>query len=319
MRIGFHSNQLGLRGTEVALYDYAYYNEVILNNESIILSSKKSNLESLEKFNKKFKVHLYEDFNECNNFCSKENIDAFYLIKAGFNDGRLIQNVKNLVHVVFQYNDYHGQKYAYVSKWLSKKMSSEQIPYVPHMVSILKYDHADDLRCFFNIDKDSLVFGYYGGSDSFNLEFVKKAIIDITEKHPNIYFLFMNVVNFCDAPNVIFLPGTHNLRDKISFINTCDACIHARNNGESFGLTLAEFSTKNKPIITYLPKENVANFDMAHLDQLSNNGIYYSNYSELINILINFKDIIKLDKDWNFYKEFSPENVMNKFNEVFLK
>ena len=28
--VAFHSNQLGIRGTEVALYDYALYNETIL-------------------------------------------------------------------------------------------------------------------------------------------------------------------------------------------------------------------------------------------------------------------------------------------------
>ena len=31
-KIAFHSNQLGIRGTEVALYDYAHFNETILKN-----------------------------------------------------------------------------------------------------------------------------------------------------------------------------------------------------------------------------------------------------------------------------------------------
>ncbi len=30
MKIAFHSNQLGLRGTDVALYDYAFYNREVL-------------------------------------------------------------------------------------------------------------------------------------------------------------------------------------------------------------------------------------------------------------------------------------------------
>ena len=38
MKIAFHSNQLGLRGTEIALFDYAYYNRELLGNESIIIS-----------------------------------------------------------------------------------------------------------------------------------------------------------------------------------------------------------------------------------------------------------------------------------------
>jgi hypothetical protein len=32
--IGFLSNKLTLRGTEIAMYDYADYNETILNNRS---------------------------------------------------------------------------------------------------------------------------------------------------------------------------------------------------------------------------------------------------------------------------------------------
>jgi hypothetical protein len=186
------------------------------------------------------------------------------------------------------------------------------------MVDLQKYDQGDNLRSILNINKDSIVFGYYGGEDSFNIDFAKKAVIDISIKHPNIYFLFMNVNKFCSNPNTIFLPGTQDMKLRNSFINTCDACLHARDNGESFGLTIAEFSTKNKPIITYLPLQDTPFFDMAHIDQLSNNAIYYSDYDQLTNIIINFNNYNDKGKDWNFYKEFSPKNVMNKFEEVFL-
>ena len=33
IKIGFWSNQLSERGTDIALYDYAYYNQIILKNE----------------------------------------------------------------------------------------------------------------------------------------------------------------------------------------------------------------------------------------------------------------------------------------------
>jgi hypothetical protein len=36
--IAFLSNKLTLRGTEVALYDYADYNEKILGNKSVIIT-----------------------------------------------------------------------------------------------------------------------------------------------------------------------------------------------------------------------------------------------------------------------------------------
>jgi len=39
MKIAFHSGQLSLRGTEIALFDYARQNEDRLGNESVILST----------------------------------------------------------------------------------------------------------------------------------------------------------------------------------------------------------------------------------------------------------------------------------------
>jgi hypothetical protein len=37
VKIAFWDNGLGERGTTVALYDYAHFNEVLLGNKSIIL------------------------------------------------------------------------------------------------------------------------------------------------------------------------------------------------------------------------------------------------------------------------------------------
>lgn len=59
MKVAFHSNQLCERGTEVALYDYAHYNEEILLNNSIILSDRKnmnSTVSAVEKFRKRLNL-----------------------------------------------------------------------------------------------------------------------------------------------------------------------------------------------------------------------------------------------------------------------
>jgi hypothetical protein len=49
-KIAFHANQLSLRGTEIALFSYAKYNEEILGNKSVIFSSPNNNLDALDKF-----------------------------------------------------------------------------------------------------------------------------------------------------------------------------------------------------------------------------------------------------------------------------
>lgn len=316
MKIAFHSNQLGLRGTEVALYGYALYNREILGNESIIISDKSKDLGAYDKFKTQFDVHLYDNFSEVVNWVDKYNVDAVYYQKAGHYDGKLVPNAKNLIHTVFQYNQPHGEVYAYISKWLANHMSNGTLPYVPYLVDILRYDHTDNYREYLNIPEDAVVFGYYGGSDSFNIDFAKKAVTDVTKINKSIYFVFMNVDAFCDEPNVIFLQGTSDLDKKIGFINTCDACIHARNGGESFGLTIAEFSIKNKPVITTTHCTAELN-DLAHIEMLGDKAVLYSDYTTLVQILTNFKDIHNSKEDWNAYNLYSPEIVMQQFKNVF--
>jgi CDP-glycerol glycerophosphotransferase (TagB/SpsB family) len=87
--------------------------------------------------------------------------------------------------------------------------------------------------------------------------------------------------------------------------------IHARERGETFGLSIAEFSTLKKPIITYSksPERN-------HLDILGDKGFYYSNYEELYEILLRYDGSKSIG--YNCYGDFTPKEVMKKFKEVFL-
>ena len=155
MKIAFHSNQLGLRGTEVSLYDYAIGNRDILGNESIIISDAKADLTTLDKFRAQFPVYLYNDFSEVDKFLKQENIDAIYYIKAGFNDGKLVKNAKNLVHTVFKHNEPHGEVYAYISEWLSQEMSDRKFDFVPHMINLP--DHNLNYRTALGLE-NKLIF-----------------------------------------------------------------------------------------------------------------------------------------------------------------
>jgi hypothetical protein len=307
MKIAFHSNQLGIRGTEVSLYDYALANRDMLENESIIISDANSDLTTLDKFKSQFSVYLYNDFSEVESIIEKEKVDAFYIQKAGFNDGKLVRNAKNLVHTVFKHNEPHGDVYAYISEWLSLEMSNRKFNFVPYMVNLPNHDL--DYRSALGLE-GKLIFGWYGG-DNFEIPFARQAVIDIAKKRKDIVFLFMNSTSFANESNIYFVNSTYDLDEKVAFINTCDAMVHARERGETFGLAIAEFSSKNKPIITYRdsPERN-------HNIVLGDKGLYYSNYQELYNILDTFT---VTSGEYNCYQDFTPERVMNKFNEVFLK
>jgi hypothetical protein len=90
--------------------------------------------------------------------------------------------------------------------------------------------------------------------------------------------------------------------------------IHARYQGESFGLSCAEFSIRNKPVITYYNS-----IERNHIDTLNEKGIYYENKKDIDHIFKNLdkKEINSLE--WNCYQDYSPEKVIQKFKEVYLK
>jgi hypothetical protein len=112
MRVGFHSFQMGQRGTEICLHKYAKYNREILGNESVIISSIAHPTYCLDRF-KDFDVILYPEYwvddgnndvlrNKLEVICDQNKIDAFYAIKMGENDGIMPTNVKTLTHCVFR-------------------------------------------------------------------------------------------------------------------------------------------------------------------------------------------------------------------------
>jgi len=312
MNILFHSNQLGIRGTEVALYDYAHYNETVLGNTSYIAAPATADMGAYEKFIHRFgndKVLLYEDFTHFSSVAPKTyNIEVAYFIKAGYNDGKLIEGVKNIVHVVFQHYDPHGDKYVYIAEWLSNKMSNGVCEYLPHILKM--NDNSLDYRKFLNIPEDCIVFGRHGGYEEFNLEYTYEPIISTALNNRNIYFLFMNTKPFShNIPNIIYLDPSFDLDIKRSFINTCDCMIHGRKKGEVFSLSIGEFLYCNKPIITSSDGE-----DPGHIHMLKDKGLYYSNSQELYYLLNTFTK-----KEYDMYsivKEYTPENIMIKFNSI---
>jgi hypothetical protein len=317
MKIAFHDNSLSLRGTTVAIYDWAYWTRHYLGIEPIIMfdvnhSANDSGV--IEKFESEFSVFGYSNLSQIDTILEKNNCDAFLMEKGGEPDGVLSSVCKNLINAIsgnWKSEWVHGDVYAMGSKWLSK-ITDYKIPYVPYMVYLPNTD--ENMRNELGIPQNDLVFGRNGGWETFDLDFVKQAIVEVLEERTDIWFVFQFTEPFVNHERVIYLPGTANLETKVKFINTCDVMLHARQVGESFGLSCAEFSIRNKPVITYYnsPEKN-------HIDTLGEKGIYYENKSDILHILRNLdKNEINV-LEWNCYREYSPEKVVQKFKEVYLK
>lgn len=319
MKIIFHENQLSYRGTSNAVYNYAVFNEELLNNESVILYDKnnKQNFKpSIDRFKKKFKVIGYNAISDLEKIVEVEKASLFYAIKAGKKDGIEVSNCKTAIHTVFKYHQPHGDVYAYVSEWLSQEMTGGKAPFVPHMIHVEKTDF--NLRKELNIPEDAIVFGRHGGDRTFDLSFVKLVVKQLSRKNKQLYFLFLGTNSFVfksifqPYKNVIFLPTTIDEIYKAKFINTCDAYLHARKQGESFGIAVGEFSVSNKPVITWANSE-----EKSHIEILGDKALVYENSEKLIYIIENF--IPNTSKNWDAYSDqFAPQKVMDKFKKVFI-
>ena len=314
--IGFHSNQLCERGTEVALFDYAFYNQTLYGNKSIIFYNKNNpnnNARVIARFESHFKCYAYNEYAEIDGVLLSEGADYFYIIGQGI-DMQLVSACPNCLHDVFQMQP-HGERYATVSRYLALSFNRPDVPFVPHIVHF-RSECSDNLREMLGIPADAFVFGRYGGFNQFDISYVHDAICEFIRTNATTYFIFANTRAFCDAhAQILHVDVLYDEADKLKFINTCDAMLHARSDGETFGLSIAEFSIKNKPVVT--THSSIPNSD-AHIDMLGERAIIYRNKPELIAIFQNIKQIAASRDDWNAYADYNPESVMRQFMEVFI-
>jgi hypothetical protein len=315
--VAFLSNKLTLRGTEIAIYDYADYNEKILQNKSIIITrdfEKIKNefdvsIQAYNKFKSRFPVFYYENMNDVDSIVVNNNISHLFIEKAGDWDGILSSKCKNIIHCVFSTAQHHGQVYTPIGNTINN-LCNTNYPVLPYMVTLP--EHNENLREIFNIPSEAIVFGRYGGKESFDITYVHDVITKILQVRKDVFFLFMNTAVFYKHPNIIYLTGSSDMYFKRKFINTCDALLHARNRGETFGLTCGEFAICKKPVITCVnAREN------EHLLILKDKAILYKNPHDLYNIINTFtKNTYNVDD--NGYMFYTPENVMNIFNNICL-
>lgn len=350
MRVAFHSGYLGFRGTEVALMDYAWGNRAMLGNESLFLLPWREGAEAhpvTAAMGKIAPVRFYRNEDEREVILREEKTDFFYCVKNGFNDGVYSRRVPTGVHAIFRESEFHGDVYAYVSPWLAEVMAYGQTPWVPHMVRLAeevgdlrgrdvgqtggRWSVAGDRRAEdgdswseLGIPTEAAVFGRHGGDDSFDIPWVQATVVETARNHPGIWFLFLNTREFAGAaglPNIRFLPATADPVRKKRFLNTCDAMLHGRQRGETFGLSCLEFAMLGKPVLTYADSP-----ERAHLEILGEAAVRYRNAQDLRKFLEDRSRWLvaggRRAEDggpMGKFKDYQPEAVMRKFEQVFLQ
>ena len=160
-------------------------------------------------------------------------------------------------------------------------------------------------------------------------------------------FLFVNTDQFCCRPtkhaapaprlrtpsqcdrrklpacptNIRFLPGIQGDAAKARYIRTCDAMLHARKFEETFGLSVAEFASYDRPVFTksYEANERGGRYHLLQL-ALGHQAILYNSSSSLAAALLSFNRSAPVPpSSTRPYAEHRPENVTRIFYEVFLR
>ena len=175
-RLLFHSNQLGMRGTEVALFDYAHFFELFCAGISYIASTAGGGRESLSKFETRFpgRVYLIGGNVSFYSLAIFLKLDGIYTIQARNTFEFEVPEslgLQLLVHGVFSGMDGRHTRSGMIS-------SAVISPTVPHLPSIPVVNHMVDkfpfskrnMRKELNISKDAKVFCRHGGFGTFDIQ-----------------------------------------------------------------------------------------------------------------------------------------------------
>lgn len=318
MIIAFHSNQISRQGTEVALYDYADAAERVLQHRAVILhdASNPNNVpEAIEKFKGRFDVLAYRDRTELDVLIRSSGAKLMYAIKSGRRDGLLSQRVPTMVHAVFPTSPFeaHGASFAYISSWLSDGCSGGVIPAVPHIVQLPAGD--GNLRESLGISPSALVLGGMGGAKSFNVPAAREGLRQALEQREDLWFVALNLEPFLKHPRAVFLPGTSDMAFKARFVDTCDAMLHARALGESFGLACGEFSVRNKRVIAYAHSKH-----RHHIEVLGDAALLYHDAPSLLALIRQLDTDSLRSGHWDRYTErYNAERVMGEFDRHLIQ
>jgi hypothetical protein len=315
MKVAFHNPNVSIRGTFAAMVDYAEMNQTILGNESILFMSRSRAapyLADLPALTRGLPVVLYDKPAELAHGIRGFGADFFYQICPGFFQVLPKVSCPIGIHAVFPHSEFFGEKYLYFSAWLARVMTRCPERFVPPLVR--RYRSRDTLRPELGIPEKAKVFGRHGGWDTFNIPFVHQAVARHARKFPCDHFIFINtepVSGTQNLKNVHYLAATIDPEAKGKFLSTCDAMLHARLHGETFGLAVGEFAVLGKPVITFGGSR-----ERAHLDMLGKHGRVYRTDQELRDILETFEPCHVEGTEYETYADNVA--VMNIFQTRFL-
>lgn len=323
----FHCDVINERGSTAALFEYislcrdaghnvtwAYSLDSPNNQKSLALVQEEFNtiaVSSVEKFARS----------------AGKRFDWVYLLKKGLHDGLLIPGIPNSVHAIFQYYQPHGDSYAYISDWLARTMSRSQNKYIPARfrpyipLEKLKLSSvpfsvnlplpATNLRTEFGIPDEAKLCLRFGGMETFDIPWVKRILIESLDEDSNLWFLGVNTEKFTTHKRAVFAPPIFGLQTKADLIGSADFILHARRQGESFGMNILESMQGGKPILAWY-----GGWDRNHVALLDKSSLYFTPL-DLKSKILGYGRNSDVQRNLAVGDSFRPHRIFPRFQSVF--
>lgn len=334
MRIAFLNNSICERGTTWQTLLYAKYARDVLGHTTAVLYPRRGYMYNnslwtrltrlwLSPFSEKYRKQVTVP---CNTNMAQEftrhgielkrvslgsdfsGFDAIHHLKGGTRDAFRPRRTRYWVHAVFDASEPHGDRYAAVSRWLGREHG---VPFVPHIIQCA--DDSLNLRAQLGVPANGIVFGRYGGRETFDIPWAWDVIAQSLRQNNNIFFAFANTEVKLRHERVFDLPTMYNGLEKRRFINTCTAMLHARERGETFGIAIGEFALCGKPVLTY-----GKSWERSHIDMLGR-PLLYHDAAELQRAIDTIASGDGPLEDGGAYRDCTPQNIMKIFDEVFIR
>lgn len=322
MKVAIHNNDLDGRGTGKSCLDYGVALTSRGHDVCFIAPSGSPNLR-MPSLSRVGPVYLYNgtlgpvDNSACRDMIMRivdhNKIDFVHMISFGKDTNHAPTNCRTGIQCVFDMSQPHGDVYAGVSNFLAKKFNRSDV--VP---PIVKVDQpTENWRKRYAIPVNAMVIGRHGGPSEFDIPFVQDVVRDALGLRHDLYFVFLSTDKFIDHERAIFIPWVSSDQDVANFIHTCDAMLHARLMGETFGSAVGEFSAAGRAVITWDGKNNEY-YDKAHLDHLGDQALLYGDQKHLLEILVNLNRHETLCGHDCFSERFGVHAVIGAYERIFL-
>lgn len=286
------------RGMPTSAMNFAHFAETDLGHKSVVLAGpnggagdtdprRRSDFSqsNYDRICSRFPVRFYDRMEqflevakemECNIIYTQDNA-------GGENTGlRVFQGsgIKTIFHCMGWCHHRNGDLFAVTSSWMQAMYN--QGPIIPLIVTECPRAQPgapQKLRADRDIPIDAPLLCYLGSSGSFNLDSTRNALFkdeattnDWLSKVPTLHLMFMPPQGGIPVhPRIHSVPANSSVDALAAYYATCDAMLHARSNGESFGMAVAEFSRCNKPVITMdngIRGKAVDGYETAHVEML---------------------------------------------------